>query len=296
MSHHDLAANAKPVDETCSSRPRHFAAVLGSPTIIVALAYLAIVMSATIFAPFLTSADPSDLDPGARLQPISAAHPLGTDALGRDLFARILYGGRVSLAVGLGVTLVSVALGLFAGLLAGYFRTCDRFIMQVMDGLMAIPGILLAIALVALWGGGLGTVILAISIPELPRVVRLVRSVILKARGELYVEAAVSLGARTSRLLVRHLIPNTIAPLLVQGTFVFSSAMLTEAAMSFLGVGLPSEIPSWGTVMAEGRTFYQIKPGLILFSGFVLAGTILSLNILGDAARDALDTKLASDR
>jgi len=296
VSQHDLAANAKPVDEANSFRPRRFAAVLGSPTIIVALAYLAIVMSATILAPFLTGADPSDLDPGARLQSISAVHPLGTDALGRDLLARILYGGRVSLAVGLGVTLVSVALGLSAGLLAGYFRACDRLIMQVMDGLMAIPGILLAIALVALWGGGLGTVILAISIPELPRVVRLVRSVILKARSELYVEAAISLGARTSRLLARHLIPNTIAPLLVQGTFVFSSAMLTEAAMSFLGVGLPSEIPSWGTVMAEGRTFYQIKPGLILFAGFVLAGTILSLNILGDAARDALDTKLASDR
>lgn len=296
MSHHNLATNAEPVGEAGAFRSRRFAAVLGSPTFIVALAYLAIVTAATIFAPFLTGADPSDLNPGARLQPMSAAHPLGTDALGRDLYARILYGGRVSLAVGLGVTLVSVALGLFAGLLAGYVRSCDRIIMQVMDGLMAIPGILLAIALVALWGGGLGTVILAISIPELPRVVRLVRSVILKARTELYVEAAISLGAPTARLLARHLVPNTIAPLLVQGTFVFSSSMLTEAAMSFLGVGLPSEIPSWGTVMAEGRTFYQLKPGLILFAGFVLAGTILSLNILGDAARDALDAKLASDR
>lgn len=296
MSHHELTTDDQAFGSAGVSFGGRLGAAFRSPAIIFALACLAVVLAATILAPLLTGAHPGDLDPGARLQPISAMHPLGTDALGRDLYSRILYGGRVSLTVGLGVTLISVTLGLLAGVLAGYFRACDRFIMQTMDGLMAIPGILLAIALVALWGGGLGTVILAISVPELPRVVRLVRSVILKARGELYVEAAVSLGAGTSRLLVRHLVPNTIAPLLVQGTFVFSSAMLTEAAMSFLGVGLPSEIPSWGTIMAEGRTFYQLKPGLILFAGSVLACTILCLNILGDAARDALDPKLASSR
>lgn len=295
MTHHELVPDESS-GNIVGSPQRRLSGLLTSSAPIIALAYLLVVLLAASFAPLLTGADPGNLDPGSRLQPISAAHPLGTDALGRDLYARILYGGRVSLAVGLGVTLVSVALGLVAGVLAGYFRACDRAIMQMMDGLMAIPGILLAIALVALWGGGLGTVILAISVPELPRVVRLVRSAILKARAELYVEAAISLGARPWRLLMRHLVPNTVAPLLIQGTFVFSSAMLTEAAMSFLGIGLPSEIPSWGNIMAEGRKFFQLKPGLILFAGFVLAGTILSLNLLGDAARDALDPKLASDR
>jgi len=296
MSHQELTTDDQALGGASGSFRGRLGATTRSPAIVFALAYLAVVVAAAILAPLLTGAHPGDLDPGARLQPISAMHPLGTDALGRDLYARILYGGRVSLTVGLGVTLISITLGLLVGVLAGYFRACDRLVMQTMDGLMAIPGILLAIALVALWGGGLGTVILAISVPELPRVVRLVRSVVLKARGELYVEAAISLGAGTSRLLVRHLVPNTIAPLLVQGTFVFSSAMLTEAAMSFLGVGLPSEIPSWGTIMAEGRNFYQLKPGLILFAGSVLACTILCLNILGDAARDALDPKLASSR
>lgn len=295
MTHHELVPDESS-GNIVGSPQRRLSGLLTSSAPIIALAYLLVVLLAASLAPLLTGADPGNLDPGSRLQPISAAHPLGTDALGRDLYARILYGGRVSLAVGLGVTLVSVTLGLVAGVLAGYFRACDRAIMQMMDGLMAIPGILLAIALVALWGGGLGTVILAISVPELPRVVRLVRSAILKARAELYVEAAISLGARPWRLLMRHLVPNTVAPLLIQGTFVFSSAMLTEAAMSFLGIGLPSEIPSWGNIMAEGRKFFQLKPGLILFAGFVLAGTILSLNLLGDAARDALDPKLASDR
>jgi peptide/nickel transport system permease protein len=295
LTHHELVPDESS-GNIVGSPQRRLSGLLTSSAPIIALAYLLVVLLAASFAPLLTGADPGNLDPGSRLQPISAAHPLGTDALGRDLYARILYGGRVSLAVGLGVTLVSVTLGLVAGVLAGYFRACDRAIMQMMDGLMAIPGILLAIALVALWGGGLGTVILAISVPELPRVVRLVRSAILKARAELYVEAAISLGARPWRLLMRHLVPNTVAPLLIQGTFVFSSAMLTEAAMSFLGIGLPSEIPSWGNIMAEGRKFFQLKPGLILFAGFVLAGTILSLNLLGDAARDALDPKLASDR
>jgi peptide/nickel transport system permease protein len=296
LTHDELVSGAEPPGTIARPPQRRLSGLIASRAPVIALAYLLAVLLAASFAPLLTGSDPGYLDPGSRLQPMSVAHPLGTDALGRDLYARILYGGRVSLAVGFGVTVVSVAFGLLAGVLAGYFRACDRVIMQMMDGLMAIPSILLAIALVALWGGGLGTVILAISVPELPRVVRLVRSAILKARAELYVEAAISLGARPWRLLMRHLVPNTIAPLLIQGTFVFSSAMLTEAAMSFLGIGLPSEIPSWGNIMAEGRKLFQLKPGLILFAGFVLAGTILSLNLLGDAARDALDPKLASDR
>jgi peptide/nickel transport system permease protein len=165
--------------------------------------------------------------------------------------------------------------------------------MRIMDGIMAIPGILLAIALVTFSGASLVTVMVAIAVPEVPRVVRLVRSVILSVRTEPYVEAAISLGTPTSLLLLRHMVPNTIAPLIIQGTFVFASAMLAEAAMSFLGVGLPPEIPSWGNIMAEGRAYFQQIPGLILYPGMVLAVTVLSVNILGDALRDTLDPRMA---
>jgi peptide/nickel transport system permease protein len=179
------------------------------------------------------------------------------------------------------------------GIVAGYFRAADSAIMRVMDGVMAIPGILLAIALVTLSGASLLTVVVAIAVPEIPRVVRLVRSVILGVRNEPYVEAAIALGTPAPALLMRHMVPNTIPPLIVQGTFVFASAMLAEAAMSFLGVGLPPEIPSWGNVMAEGRAYFQLLPGLILYPGVLLALTVLAINILGDALRDALDPRMA---
>jgi peptide/nickel transport system permease protein len=195
--------------------------------------------------------------------------------------------------VGLGAALASVTLGLFIGVIAGYFRMLDSIIMRVMDGIMAIPGILLAIALVTLSGASLMTVVVAITIPEIPRVVRLVRSVILTIRGEPYVEAAIALGTPLPALLLRHMVPNTVAPLMVQGTFVFASAMLTEAAMSFLGVGLPPEFPSWGNIMAEGRIYFQLLPGLILYAGIFLALTVLSVNVVGDAMRDALDPRMA---
>jgi peptide/nickel transport system permease protein len=277
-------------------RPSAFAqfkrSLRSGPVLTAVLLLVAIVLIA-IFAPFLGTSDPTLLTPGSRLQPLSSEHPMGTDALGRDVYSRVIYGARVSLAVGLGAALVSVSLGLVIGVIAGYFRTADAIVMRVMDGLMAIPGILLAIALVALSGGSLFTVLVAISIPEIPRAVRLVRSVIISIRSEPYVEAAVSLGTPVPTLLLRHMVPNTVAPLIVQGTFIFASAMLTEAAMSFLGVGLPPEIPSWGNIMAEGRTYFQLKPGLIFFAGTFLALTVLSVNILGDAMRDALDPRMA---
>jgi len=163
----------------------------------------------------------------------------------------------------------------------------------VMDGLMAIPGILLAIALVTVSGASIRTVIIAITVPEIPRVVRLVRSVVLSLRIEPYVEAAIALGTPVRSLLLRHIVPNTVAPLIVQGTFIFASAMLAESAMSFLGVGLPPEIPSWGNIMAEGRAYFQLMPGLILYAGVLLALTVLSVNVLGDALRDALDPRIA---
>lgn len=246
-----------------------------------------------LFAPIIATSDPQHIDPILRLQFPSHAHLMGTDALGRDVFSRVVYGARVSLVIGLGVAVSSIALGLTIGMVAGYFPLVDGIVMRVMDGLMAIPGILLAIALIALLGGSALTVIIAITVPETPRVVRLIRSVVLSVRTEPYVEAAVSLGTPTPSLLVRHVLPNTIAPLVVQGTFVFAAAMLTEAAMSFLGVGIPPEIPSWGNIMADGRSYFQIDPGLIFFPGTFLALTVLSINILGDRMRDAMDPKMA---
>jgi peptide/nickel transport system permease protein len=292
----DLVDGEKLADEEDSSRHSSFGQLkrtLRSPPVLAALLLLGAIVFVAIGAPFLGTVDPTAIDPGERLRRLSNAHWLGTDAFGRDVYSRVMYGARISLLVGLGASLASVTLGLLIGVIAGYIRMADGIIMRVMDGVMAIPAILLAIALVTLSGGSLRTVITAITIPEIPRVVRLVRSVVLTIRGEPYVEAAISLGTPLPRLLYRHMVPNTMAPLIVQGTFVFASAMLTEAAMSFLGVGLPPEVPSWGNIMAEGRIYFQLLPGLILYAGLFLALTVLSINVLGDAMRDALDPRLA---
>lgn len=269
-----------------------FKRTLNSAPVLIALAILGAIVLIAFAAPLLWTGDPTAIDPGDRLKQVSALHWLGTDAFGRDVYSRVMYGARTSLLVGLGVSLTSVAIGLVIGVIAGYFRPMDAVIMRVMDGVMAIPAILLAIALVALSKGSLLTVVIAITIPDVPRVVRLVRSVILTVRGEPYVEAAIALGTPLPTLLLRHMVPNAVAPLIVQGTFIFASAMLTEAAMSFLGVGLPPEIPSWGNIMAEGRTYFQLMPGLIFYAGVLLALTVLSVNVLGDAMRDALDPRM----
>lgn len=264
----------------------------GPPSAIAALVLLAMVLLA-VLAPWLHTLDPMQLDPSQRLKGISAAHWLGTDAYGRDVYSRVVYGARVSLIVGLGAALASVALGLAIGVLAGYFRWVDAVVMRIMDGMMAIPGVLLAIALIALSGASLTTVLAAITIPEIPRVVRLVRGVILSVRHEPYVEAALSLGTRPAMLMLRHLVPNTLAPLVVQGTYVFASAMITESILSFLGAGVPPEVASWGNIMAEGRSYFQLIPGLVLYPGALLSLTVLSVNVLGDAMRDALDPRMA---
>ena len=214
----------------------------------------------------------------------------GADLAGQRAAAA---GARVSLVVGLTVALLSVSIGLAIGLAAGWWRRLDGPVMRVMDGLMAIPGILLAIALVGIWGGGLVTVILAIVVPDVPRVVRLVRSVVLSVREEPYVEAAVTVGTAPLKLLWRHVLPNTVSPLIVQGTFVCASAMLAEAALSFLGVGIPPEIPSWGNIIAEGRALFRVHPHVIFFPGACLALTVLAVNVLGDGLRDTLDPKMA---
>lgn len=263
------------------------------PLVVIAGLVLGAIVLAAIFAPFMFTRDPTAITPLQRLRPASEAYWLGTDHLGRDIWSRLVYGARVSVMVGLAVAGLSILIGLVIGLVAGYIRWLDAIVMRIMDGLMAIPGILLAIALVSVSGASLITVIIAIMVPEIPRVVRLVRSVVLTVREEPYVEAAVSIGTRLPLILIRHILPNCIPPLIVQATYVCASAMLTEAILSFLGAGTPPSIPSWGNMVAEARLLFQIAPWNLLWPGIALAVTILSVNILGDGLRDRLDPKLA---
>lgn len=254
---------------------------------------LCVIVAVSAIGPLFT-VDPVALNPMSRLKPPWEEFGLfGTDQLGRDVFSRVVNGGRISLAVGLAVATISIAIGLVLGLIAGYIRLLDAAIMRVMDGLMSIPAILLAIAMISLSGATLTTVIVAIMIPEIPRVVRLVRAVVLTVREEPYVEAAIAAGTRTYLIMIRHVLPNTIAPLIVQATYVCGSAMLTEAILGFLGAGIPPEIPSWGNIMSEGRTFFQLTPWIIFFPGIALAVTVLAVNIVGDGLRDTLDPRIA---
>jgi len=269
-------------------------------------AVLLLMLLIALCAPILGTVDPAAIDPVQRnLTPGAEGEVslqggetvrvfwMGTDSLGRDVYSRVFYGARVSLIVGLTVAVLSIAAGLVIGLVSGYIRWLDAVVMRVMDGLMAIPAILLAIGLVSLWGGGVLTVIIAITIPEVPRVVRLVRSIVLSVREEPYVEAAVAVGTRLPLILIRHVLPNTVAPLIVQGTYVCASAILVEAILSFLGAGIPPEIPTWGNIMAEGRVLFQVYPHNIFFPGLFLALTVLAVNVLGDGLRDTLDPRMA---
>ena len=263
------------------------------PTLILGAVLLLVVAAISLAAPWIATHDPQDMDTLARLQTTSAEHYFGTDALGRDVFSRAVWGGRVSMLVGITVALLSTVLGVLLGLVAGFVRWSDGLIMRVMDGLMAIPGILLAIALMSLVRASLMTVIVAITIPEIPRVVRLVRSLALTLREQLFVEAAHAIGTRLPMILWRHVLPNMMAPLVVQATFIAASAVLIEASLSFLGVGVPAQIPSWGNMMAEGRNVVAVAFHVILYPGLLLAATVLAINLLGDGLRDALDPRLA---
>ena len=268
---------------------------------------LLLLVLVALAAPWLGTVDPSLFDPASRdLLPgktgeittldgelLQHRFLMGSDSFGRDIYSRVIYGTQVSLIVGLFTALVAMALGILLGLLAGFLRWLDGPLMRVMDGLMAIPAILIAIALVAMWRGSLLTVVIAIAIPEIPRVTRLVRSLVLSIREEPYVEAAISLGTPTGLIMLRHILPNCVAPLIVQGTFICASGILTEAILSFLGVGLPPDIPTWGNVMAEGRAQFNQYPHNIFFPGIFLAVTVLAVNILGDGLRDTLDPKMA---
>jgi peptide/nickel transport system permease protein len=263
------------------------------PTAIFGGVVLLVMILIAIFAPWLASADPQATVPALRLRPPSEQSLFGTDMLGRDVYSRVLHGSRISLAVGLAVAALSTGLGLFIGLVTGYLRWVDSIVMRVMDGLMSIPPVLLAIALMALTKASVGNVIVAITLAEIPRVVRLVRSLVLTLREQPYVEAAVAAGTSLPRILVRHILPNTAAPLLVQATYVCASAMITEAILSFIGAGTPPNVPSWGNIMAEARSLFQIAGYLIFFPAVFLSLTVLAVNLLGDGMRDALDPRLA---
>ena len=263
------------------------------PTAIAGAAILLAMLAAALLAPWLGTVDPEAVSPIKRLRPPSEIYWFGTDMLGRDVYSRVIYGARVSLVVGLAVAFLSMLAGLAIGLVTGYVRALDAAVMRVMDGLMSIPSVLLAIALMALTKASVGNVVAAITITEMPRVVRLVRSLVLTLREQPYVEAAIACGTSLPRILTRHLLPNLVAPLLVQGTYVCGSAMITEAILSFIGAGTPPNIPSWGNIMAEGRSLFQLAGYLVVFPGVFLSLTVLAVNLLGDGMRDALDPRLA---
>ncbi|HEY8874660.1 MAG TPA: ABC transporter permease [Stellaceae bacterium] len=279
-----------PVPQRQSRLWRH---VRRHPTIVIGGVLLAIMLAMAVFAPWLGTVDPQALAPVRRLKWPSATYWFGTDMLGRDVYSRTIYGARVSLAVGISVALFSTALGLAIGVVTGFTRWVDAVVMRIMDGLMSIPSVLIAIALMALTRASLQNVIFAITVAEVPRVTRLVRGVVLTLREQPYVEAAIASGTGFFRILWRHIVPNTLAPLLVQGSYIAASAMITEAILSFIGAGTPPNVPSWGNIMAEGRSLFQVAYYIVLFPGLMLSVTVLAINLLGDGLRDALDPRLA---
>jgi peptide/nickel transport system permease protein len=288
-------------------RPGTVRMLVRNPSVVIGATIVAFLALVGLLAPLLGTIDPSEINPVYRNKKpgvervlraddgteVHFVHRFGTDTLGRDVYSRVVYGARVSLIIGVTVAALSVTIGLCIGLIAGYIRWLDSLIMRVMDGLMAIPAILLAMGVVSLSRAGLLAVVIAIVIPEIPRVVRLVRAIVLSIREEPYVEAAITVGTPTPTLLVRHVLPNTLAPLIVQGTFICANAILIEAILSFLGIGIPPETPTWGNIMAEGRSLFRIYPHNIFYPGVCLAFAVLAINMLGDGLRDTLDPRFA---
>jgi peptide/nickel transport system permease protein len=258
-----------------------------------AFGLLMLLVLVSVIAPLIVQHDPTLIIPRLRLRPAQGNYWIGTDSLGRDLLARVLYGGRLSITLAALVSVVSVFCGLVIGFAAGYYRRLDPVLMRIMDGIMAIPGLLLAVTLVALAGANIASMVVAISIPEIPRIARLVRSVVLSVREAPFVEVSVGMGTPTALVMLRHILPSTLNPLVVQATFVCAAAILTEAALGFLGLGFPPEIPSLGSIIAEGRPFFQRAPWVVLYPGTFLALLILAVNIFGDALRDRLDPRRA---
>jgi peptide/nickel transport system permease protein len=264
------------------------------PTMAIGAIMLLILLFIAVFAPLLGAGDPNAIAPAKRNREPSAEYWFGTDAFGKDIYARVLYGARISLIVGFSVALLASISGLAIGLVSGFVRWTDGIIMRVMDGLMSIPSILLAVALMALTRASVENVIIAITIAEVPRVSRLVRGVVLTLREQPYVDAAIAAGTRTPMIILRHILPNTIAPVTVQATYICASAMITEAILSFIGAGVPPTIaPSWGNIMADGRALWEVKPYIIFFPAVFLSLTVLAVNLLGDGLRDAVDPRMA---
>jgi peptide/nickel transport system permease protein len=291
VPHQGYAAAAPLPDVLPAIKPRK--GVIGflrrNPTMAVGGFLLLLMVFVAVFAPLLWTADPTALAPAKRTREPSALYWFGTDMLGRDVYSRVLYGARVSLIVGFSVAILASVIGM----VSGYIRLLDSIVMRVMDGLMSIPPILLAIALMALTRGSVQNVIIAITVAEIPRVSRLVRGVVLSLREQPYVEAAVAAGTRTPMIIWRHILPNTLAPITVQATYICAAAMITEAILSFIGAGTPPIIPSWGNIMAEGRALWQVKPYIVFFPAIFLSVTVLAVNLLGDGLRDALDPRMA---
>jgi len=297
--------SATPIDPVISMAQRHEALASGgerrgrllrrfvtrNPTLVAGAVCLVLIAASAVAAGLLWTLDPQGMRPIARLKPPSAEYWFGTDHYGRDVYSRTIYGGRISLAVGSAVAALSLLIGTTIGLVSGYFRRLDAVVMRVMDGLMAIPGILLALALMALVRASLQSVIVALVIPEVPRTVRLVRASVLSLRELIMVEGARAIGAGTPRILIRYILPALVAPLIVQGTYICASAILVEAYLSFLGVGTPPHIPSWGNIMAEGRSYVQLAFWIILFPGLFLALAVLAINMIGDGLRDLLKVR-----
>jgi peptide/nickel transport system permease protein len=280
--------------DSASEAPREVAwrhLLRRQPTFVIGLAVLLLILASGVLAPVWWTGEPQQMQPAQRLQPPSAVRWFGSDHFGRDVYTRTLYGARVSLVVGAAVALLSLALGTTLGLVIGFYRRLDAVMMRVMDGLMAIPAILLALALMAMMRGSVRNVIIALVIPEIPRVIRVVRASVLSLREHAMVEAARALGVGTPRILVRYILPALVAPLLVQATYVCASAILFEAYLSFLGAGTPPHIPSWGNIMAEGKTYVQLAFWIILFPGLFLALTVLAINLVGDGLRDLLNVR-----
>lgn len=263
------------------------------PTIAFGAAILLVMLIVAVFTQYLWTSDPMAISTVRRNREPSLTYWFGTDMYGRDLYSRVLYGARVSLIVGFSVAALASVIGLFIGLVSGFIRILDSVIMRVMDGIMSVPPILLAVALMALSGGSMSNVIIAITVAEVPRVARLVRSVVLSLREQPYVDAAIAAGTRTPRIIFRHILPNTLAPMIVQASYICASAMLTEAILSFIGAGIPPTTPSWGNIMAEGRALWQVKFYIILFPAMFLSLTVLAVNLLGDGLRDWLDPRMS---
>ncbi len=268
-------------------------ALIKNPNMLTGFIILAVISFFTVFAGAIDRYDPLRLEPLDRLLAPSSEHWFGTDNTGRDVYSRTIHGGRVSLRVGFTVALLTVCAGMVVGLISGYDRRADMVIQRFMDAIMSFPTLLLALALIAMLGSSVNNVIVVITVVDTPRMVRIVRAQVLSLREYQFVEAARAIGAPTWRILLLHVAPNTFAPVMVQATFVFATAILVEAGLSFLGLGIPPELPSWGNILALGRTYLQTAVWIAFFPGLVLTITVLAINLVGDGLRDALDPKLS---